>query len=236
MIIGICDNEAIYVEQIRDHCQKVSHEIKVKFDYCLFHSGEELLAYEGGIDILFLDVELGDANGLTVMRELEKRANVQNILFVSSHPEYVFDSFGEKSRGYLCKPIEHERLVREISAIIARGRERAYVWASYIGEERLLFLDDIMYLSGEDKYVRAYTKDGQYIISGVLKVFEENWRQHSFIRVHKSYLVNMFYIDKIKDASVYLYGGKQLPIGRKYSSVSKEAYKEYLFTKFRNSR
>ena len=113
MYIGICDDEIKCAEETRECCEKVRKELNQKFEYQMFRSGEELLIYEKDIDILFLDIEMQGMNGIDTMKLLESRDNIKNILFVSSHPDYVFDTFGVKTRGFICKPLEYNRFARE---------------------------------------------------------------------------------------------------------------------------
>ena len=233
MYIGICDDEIKCAEETRECCEKVRKELNQKFEYQMFRSGEELLIYEKDIDILFLDIEMQGMNGIDTMKLLESRDNIKNILFVSSHPDYVFDTFGVKTRGFICKPLEYNRFAREVKKIVDRQKNNKLITVSAMGKQIYLCAAEIVYLSGEGKYVNIVTEKDEYIICGSLRAWEEELSEYNFVRVHKSYLVNLKYVSNFKDVVALISRSEKLPIGRKYKEASRNAYKEYMFRKFR---
>lgn len=235
MTIGICDDEIKCVEAAMACCEKVKEEINQKFEYRIFCKGEELLEYEEDIDILFLDVEMNGTNGIDIMKMLEDRDTVKNIIFVSSHSDCVFDSFGIKTRGFICKPIEYDRFAREVKRIVDRqeNKKNEVVEILFMGKQIYICVEKIVYLSGEGKYVHVVTEKDEYVICGSLRAWEEKMAKYNFVRVHKSYLVNLKFVSNLKDIVTLISRKEQLPVGRKYKETSRCKYKEYMFKKFR---
>ena len=233
MFIGICDDEIRCAEETMECCEKVKEMLQQEFEYQIFNSGEQLLKYKGDIDILFLDIEMKGINGVDTMKILEDKNNIKNIFFVSAHSDYVFDTFGAKTRGFICKPIEFNRFLREVKRVVDRRQDNFVVEIFVEGKTVYVYADKIIYLSGEDKYVQMVTEEEKYIVNGSLREWEGKLSEYHFVRIHKSYLVNLKYVSDIKDVVKLISGKEQLPVGRKYKEMSQNMYKEYTFKKFR---
>lgn len=236
MNIGICDDEKLCIDRALQCIQKVSQELGLQCKYKTFSSGEELLKYEENIDILFLDVEMDGISGIDAMKLLEAKDNVKYIIFASSHSEYVFDSFGTKTMGFLCKPIQYEKILKEIKKIVDKINATKSIEPVEInvdGKNILISPEDIVYISGEKNYVKVVTKREHYLTYGNMKAWEEKLSKNAIIRIHKSYLVNLFYVTNIGENVSFIVSEDILPVGRKYKEEARTKYKEYLLKIFR---
>jgi DNA-binding LytR/AlgR family response regulator len=236
MNIGICDDEKICLDRMIECLDKASKALETEFQYKSFLSGEELLKSNENIDILFLDVEMDGISGIETMRLLESKENVKFIIFASSHSEYVFESFGTKTMGFLCKPVEYEKVLKEIKKVIEKINAKKQIEPVEInvdGRNILISPEDIVYISGEKNYVKVVTKDEQYLTYGNMKAWEEKLTQTAVIRIHKSYLVNLAYISNISEVASFSGLDDILPVGRKYKEEARAKYKEYLLKVFR---
>lgn len=233
MFIGICDDEIKSIEATMKCCKKIKEELFQEFEYQIFNSGEELLQYEDNIDILFLDIEMSGINGIDTMKMLEERDNIKNILFVSSHSDYVFDTFSMKTRGFICKPIDYDRFAREVKKIMDKQYNSEVVEISVMGKQIYIYVKKIVYLLSEGKYVHMVTEKEDYLICGSLRAWEEKLAKYNFVRIHKSYLVNLKFVSNFKKNVMLTFKNEQLSVGRKYKESSRSAYKQYLFKKFR---
>ena len=105
MKIAICEDDEKQREEIKKICDNYFAGINQAYEYNEYAEGETLLKDERKeIDLLFLDIDLGTSmDGIAVMNELEKSSSVKKILFISSHHQAVWDSFGCKSRSFTKK-------------------------------------------------------------------------------------------------------------------------------------
>jgi len=232
-VIGICDDEEKSREMIKEYCQQMGQDLEETFEYKMFASGEEVLEYKADIHILLLDIEMGGMNGIDAMKKLEDADNIKNILFVSGYPDMVFEAFGEKTRGFVCKPVEYNRLVSEVSKILNRQKNKEIIEVSVDGRDIYIELGDIIYISAEGNFVRLVTEKESYFVYENLKNWEERLKGKDIIRIHKSYLVNLAYVADIKDKVTLTKRSELLPVGRKYKDDVKGLYKEFLLKSFR---
>lgn len=233
MIIGICDDEKLCIDRTLECCEQAKAALGVDFEYITFSSGEELLNSKEHIDILFLDVEMGGISGIEALKQLEEKDNVNYIIFASSHAEYVFESFSYKTMGFLCKPVECDKLYKELKKLVDKMKSIETIEINVDGRDILISPDDIMYISGEKNYVRVVTRKDEYLVYGNMKSWEEKLVKASVIRIHKSYLVNLKYITNIADVASFMDREDELPVGRKYKEEARGKYKDYLLKTFR---
>ncbi len=234
MVIGICDDFPLWREQARGCIEQLKVGLYEEVKCVEFESGKEVLAYKGPIDILLLDIEMPEMNGIETMEILEDYDNVKDILFITGHDSYVYKAFGTKTRGFLCKPLKQEELSDEIKRIINRRKrkERRIELETTEGVISQV-ADDILYVNGAENYVWLVTKYRRYMMYGSIKYWQEVLEKYDIIRVHKSYLVNLENVYSIKKDVEMNDKEVRIPLGRKYRDISREKYQDYTFKKFR---
>ncbi|MBQ9700515.1 MAG: response regulator transcription factor [Lachnospiraceae bacterium] len=239
MVIGICDDEKKWREEEVKFCDIFGKINKIKFEYILFDSGEEILKYKDEIDILLLDVEMPGIDGIETKERLGKADNIKNILFISWLKDAVFDSFGDKTRGFLCKPLEYDLFSAKMKDIIVRVSDDWKKKSIEIYPENrsvIINVEDIIYVKGEGRYVKIVTADKEYTETKNLKYWEDRLKDNYIRRVHKSYLINYKYVEEIKNTYIKLKTIKEtFPVSRTFFSVRKEEIREYRFEQFRRS-
>lgn len=227
--IGICDDESRQRENIRELCERYFTEIGQKFECVCFSNGEEVLKYKGERFLLFfLDIELGSMNGIEVMKRIEETALTWRIVFISSHTEAVFQTFGLRTLDFGQKPITYQKVRRWIAVAIRENKKNILIKFQTVSGILEMSLEDIEYIEGAANYSLLYKGGESHFINGNLKTMEQKLADTSMIRIHKSYLVNMDKIKEIKNGSVYLSDCICIPIGRQYKSMLTDIYREYI--------
>lgn len=98
--IAICDDEKYWQNQILNCCKLLENDINFNFEYHIFSSGEDVLKYQSNIDILLLDEELPGTSGQSIKEQFEASNKNTIIIFITSHNEIVYDSFGKNVYGF----------------------------------------------------------------------------------------------------------------------------------------
>jgi two-component system, LytTR family, response regulator len=146
-------------------------------------------------DVVFLDVEMPGASGLSLAPLVRERAAPPAVVFVTAHAEYAVDAFAVEAFDYLLKPVDPERLAR----VLERLRERSAESVAPVekiavvgggGTEVLLDPDQIHYVQADGDYCRIHTYDRSYLCTSSLGALEERLGPR-FVRVHRSHLVNL---------------------------------------------
>lgn len=235
MNIGICDDEILMVEAIENLCKQYFLEVKEEFNCVKFFSAEEVLEYcrntdNEGLDLLLLDIELKNINGIELKDMLLEEDKVWRIAFMSSHTEEVYEAYGIKTVNFIPKPIDYDSVQKTLSIVMAEIKKNVHIQIRDIkGNITDLGINDIYFIKAAGSYSEIYTKrsinSNEYILC-VKKIIEveEKLLGTSIIRVHKSYLVNMTNVVSVREQVVLRDNNICIPIGRKYREIAKDEF------------
>ncbi len=174
------------------------------------------------IDLIFLDIQMPGLTGLEFIRTLNKRPH---IILTTAYSEYALESYELDVEDYLMKPISFERFFKAVSKILQRPTSLTHQVASLAPETSLIvkadgqthriFTKDILYIEGLKEYVTIHTPDKKIITLESLKKLIEELPGSDFIRVHKSFIVNL---KKVSSHSTHdlTIEAKKIPIGSSY--------------------
>ncbi len=215
--IGICDD--IYDARLilKSSLERIIDDKNTSFYE--FSSGEGLIAWFkshiGELDLLFLDIEMKDLNGMQTAKELKQMDNGIQIVFLTGYADYVFDGYSVGALGYIIKPAKSEQLkdvINRAKAAIYMEMEKAYICHSGETYYRIP-IKKILYFCSDKRQVSCVTTDKSYKFYGKLDDVASELG-HGFIRIHKRYLVKASAIEKIDSTDVSIYGNINLPMSR----------------------
>ena len=222
--IAICDDEQNQIEYITSIVESWSANEGHNCEIHTFASAEAFLfEYEENkaYDILLLDVEMKHMNGIELAKQIRKDNNRAEIIFVTSHFEFVGEGYEVDALHYLIKPISTDKLTQVlIKAAEKLSVKPPSVVISCDGETVKLYESDILYVESFLHYIVIHTKDKEYKIKESISSFEEKLSD-DFYRVHRSYLVSLKHITRISRTSVNV-GSTELPLSRgKYDDINR---------------
>lgn len=227
--IAICDDKAVCRESLEKMCGNFFEEKNIH----VFSSGRELFATDRenpdtvrDYDILLLDIEMPEQDGIHIKEYLEAEGKQTRIIFTTSHKERVLEAFGKNVVSFLVKPIDEESfrnvIEKTLSDLCGRILE-----IEENGETFVIPAKQIRYIEAQDKYTLAVTETGEYLLRRTMKFWESELPCRDFVRIHKSYLVNLEFFEK-KGDEVRLDEGKTVKISRLRKNEVTEKYKEFL--------
>ena len=218
------DDEPIALEIIKSLAAKVPFlELASTFNNPM----EALVNFNSNpVDLIFLDIQMPQLNGIQFMQLLQNRAQV---IITSAYHEYAIEGFEHNVIDYLLKPIAFERFYRAVekayniknpSQKINKSQEMHPATGGYIFikvETKMVRveLDDILFIEGLKNYVSIYTKTQRIITLQVMKQLEEVLPPNRFVRVHKSFIVAIDKINSIERQEI-LIKDRLIPIGNTY--------------------
>lgn len=231
MKIAICDDDINCVNLIEDYireCRKTVAECDA------YQSGEELLrTYRNNgerYDVIFLDMEMEQLNGIETANHIREVDEYVIIVFITSHTEYMRESFQCSPFRFLVKPINETEFMTVFKDIEKKLSKQRKVFAFTENKARIrLFCEDIIYCESRDHWILIHTKDTTHKICKSLSDLYERLDKEMFYRVHKSYLINFHYIKSIKENNIYLYHcEKIIPISRTYKKAVLMEYTNFI--------
>lgn len=191
------------------------------------------------IDLMFLDIQMPELTGIEFLQTLQKKPVV---IFTTAYKEYALEGYKLDVIDYMLKPISFERFLQgvnkateylklkkrseQLTAAIDKPEakiqkaENGFIILKADHKFHKIFYNDILYIEGLKEYVTFYIADKKIIVLESLKKLEETLPSSTFMRIHKSYLINT---DKVKTlyGNQVLIGEKYIPIGKSYAEEVK---------------
>lgn len=199
------------------------------------HANEALLFInENEVDILFLDIQMPEINGIELSQSLR---NNPKIIFTTAYDQYAVDGFKIEATDYLLKPFSFDRFVTATNRAIKqielekinepiKREEKGFLSVKSDYKLHKINYDDIDYIEGLKAYISIFVNGKRIIVLESLKNLEETLPSDKFIRVHKSYIVPLNKI-KLMDGNMLDLETKKIPIGKSYKeSVLREVFKQ----------
>ncbi len=171
-------------------------------------------------DILFLDLQLPELNGLSYLKTI---TNPPVVIVTTAFSNYALDAFEEAVTDYLLKPFSFERFFKAVSRIrneeIYQKKEMIKNLFLYSNKTfHNINIDDILFLKAEVDYVNVTTEEKSLLILDSLGNWNKKLQNFRFIQIHRSYIINIDKITKIYGNQVYI-GNKVIPIGKTYKEL-----------------
>lgn len=234
MRIAICDDNERELERLSALIAEYQLSRRVSFDCRFFHNGTDFLCETKGgeYDLVLLDVLMQGESGVQIARELRKRDKNVRIIFVSSSPEFAVESYSVEAYHYLLKPVDAGllfRLLDKVGSELAAQEEQGFVLKNREGIVRISFTR-LEYVEVINKTVVFHLADGTvYEVKAALADYEGKLLDRKeFIKTHRSYLVNLGYVQAISANCVVTKGGNRIPVSRQRHSRLQDAYMCYL--------
>ena len=234
--MAICDDEVSTLNEISILIDKYREERNLEIVYAAFHSPLELLTeIEKGmkVDIIFLDIIMPGQNGIDVAKEIRECDENVKIIFLTSSSEYAVQSYTVNAYFYQMKPIWEESFFRLMDSAVAeceKIEKFSLVLKCKNGITRIQ-LNKLKYCEVMGRTLLFHMEGGQvYERVGSLEELCSQLDQYgNFLRPHRSFLVNMEYIQNVSCKVITLDDAIEIPIPHgKYSEI-KDCYLEYVF-------
>lgn len=219
----IVEDEPLAMERMERFVAKVTALNLVQ----TFDNGIDALLYlkQNPIDILFLDINLGEMSGVQLAEQI---TNQTAIIFTTAYPEYAIKGFELNITDYLLKPFAFDRFYQSIERAIQRLEKYSeplkiptflFIKTEYRLEK--VNIEDILFIEGMGDYRRIHTKSTKIMTLQTFKDFELDLKGTSICRVHKSFMVNIQHLKSIERDRIYIQE-KVIPISETYKVAFNE--------------
>lgn len=196
-------------------------------------------------DVVFLDIQLTNGNGLDLAKQLNLLKNPPFIVFVTAFSEFAVKAFELEAVDYILKPYDEKRIELTIEKIVKwhqlkQGMSQSQLVKdmkpnininklTVIKDERITLVDihSIMYVGTENRKVFVKTVNDKYEIDCHLYEIEEKLIKHSFLRVHRGYIINLNYVNEVEQwfngtYNLIFQDGSKAPVSRSYTKAIRQ--------------
>ena len=222
------DDEPLALQLIKEYSLKIPFLNLMQ----IFTNPDEAKAWlqQNDTDLLFLDIQMPDVNGIQFYKSLAKKPQV---IFTTAYSEFAVEGFNVDAIDYLLKPFEYDRFLKAaykaneyLDFLSSQEMQLASIFIKVDYQLMKINLKDIDLIEGLDDYIRIHTKPRPVLTLMTLKSLQEKLHPKEFLRIHRSYIVPVSKIESFGKNKVRV-AGRDIPIGSSYTEV----YQQLLKTK-----
>ena len=218
MKLVICDDNPADIDYITGLVGEWRRQTGAGVEILSFPSAEALLfAWEENrdMDILLLDIEMGEISGMKLARHLRRAGAAMQIVFITGYMDYIAEGYDVEALHYLLKPVTGERLGQVLDRALERIRTREHMlWLTLQDGVVRLSVYEIRYLEVMRNYTTVHGAE-DYSVKRSLNDLEREL-DGGFYRTHRSFIVNLRFVKRITRTEVILKDGTALPLSRKH--------------------
>lgn len=234
MKIAICDDDSRELDRILSFIDTYRRESRVQIIYKAFQSATELISNvsSGDFSILLMDILMPGINGMQAAHEIRGFDAGVKIVFLTSSPEFAVESYAVKAYDYILKPVSKDKLFSILDAVIADEQKplEGLTVKTQSGMTRILF-SRLAFVEIMNKKLYFHLADGsvQEVTSSLAAFEEELLARAEFVKVHRSFIVNLWQVSELGSKELITHAGKTVPISRLLYGKVREAYMKHMF-------
>jgi DNA-binding LytR/AlgR family response regulator len=189
---------------------------------------------DNDVDVVFLDIRMPGLDGMELARVLRRFARPPAIVFVTAYDNAAADAYDLGAIDYVRKPVQPSRLAESLRRVIASlalpakgesNQDDEVIPVELAGTTRMLPRSSVRWVEAQGDYARLHTAEGSHLVRVPLATLAERWSDSGFVRIHRSYLVQIRLIDELRMANsgyVVVLGGTELPVSRRHTRDLKD--------------
>lgn len=225
--ISICDRQSVFCENLRKYLEDVLKKFDVSCEIKIWNKHEDFVKHliqKNKVDLLFLEIEISKAYDCEILNKLGNYC--MNIIYLSYDKTKVMEFFNISPSDFIVKPVDKDQLEATLKRFIVNKNNNS----KFLFKEKYKYTqvdyDSIYYFKSQNHKIMICCNEGKHEFYGKLSMVVKIV-PHNFIRIHKSYLVNEYYIKKFNYESIILDNDVELPISKAYRSAIRK-YVKYI--------
>lgn len=214
--IAICDDDRLFVDRISSLVEGYMSRNGIEIVLNKFYDADSFLQSNvSEYQVMLLDIDLGNKNGIEVARELRNESNNAIIVYISAYIEMAPRGYEVNAFRYLLKNDLDKILDYTLGDVIKELESRNKVYEiTAKGKSESIYLADIRYFESFKRYVNIHVGNTEYKQYRKISELETELGERGFLRIHKSFLVNMEYIERFRNKAAELRDGTVLPCSK----------------------
>lgn len=234
--IAVCDDEQIFCNELKNIISTYMLEKQICYEIDLFRSGKDFVRHGAEMikyQIIFLDINMDDLNGIETAKALRCFCKDTFIVFVTAFVDYTVDGYMVEAFRYILKSNQNfkETVYESLDAICNKMNCIPNVERFEFKEcTKEISLDRIAYIESNLHKLEFNVLEEKYVVYSLydtLNSIEEKYNKNGFLRIHQSYLVNMKYITNIVNYKAYIINGIVLPVAKSRFKFAKDKFVKY---------
>lgn len=208
MKIAICDDVFEYRKSIRAYAENYAIQNNLNCKFYEYEDGDSLDSSNINFDIVFLDIELGDSNGIDIAKHIQRKNKNAIILIVTSYIQYLDDAMDINVLRYISKPVTQQKIDSALNKAISKINEEVITLHLKGNEITKIKKSNVVYAEAKIGKVLLYTETECYSLKNTIKELRQMLNASYFATPHNSYIVNLNCISNFKREEITVRCGK----------------------------
>ncbi len=228
MKLAICDDEKISRDEI---CSLINdYRIRKKIDIFpdVYDSGYKLLASKLNYDVILMDYQMNEIDGIETCRKIREENKDCVIIFISAYPLIAVDSFEVGTFRFITKPINKDKLFKALDDYLAKIDDDSILPLKTQDGSWILKLSEIIYAEANGKHTIIRTSNHSYDIHTHLKDIEDQLPTDKFMRCHRAFIAGFNHIKNHNNDVILFDNGEKAEIGKHYLKQFKSTFQDYI--------
>ena len=213
--IVICDDEKAIHEEVKELLVQYNGKENYAYDIYNCFSARDLLELSESYNIILLDIDMPEVDGIQAAKELIQRGTETHIIMLTSKRERFKEAFKIGATRFVTKPIEKEEFFEALDNAFFSLVGYEMIKLKYRGENCLLQQREIQVIESKRDYLKIYSKDKMFENNKTLKSIHNDLDERIFIVVHRSYIINMLHVCDVHKDYIKMNNGRKVPISRR---------------------
>lgn len=224
----ICDDNQRDIDIIQRYFSQYCEEHIIEFECDTFTSGKEAIASDKFYNIAFLDVEIDSVTGIEIAKKLKKKNRSIVIFIITSYKKYMDAALDLYALRFLEKPFSHERFYGGVDrALELIDEEEIEFYLKESGARKRVMARDIVCIETDNHKTKITTVNGEYYSPRTIEAWDKQLTNVCFQRVHKSYIVNMTFIQKYERGLLMLLGNNFVGVSSRHQKNFRKVFHSF---------
>lgn len=227
--VAVAEDEAEYREMLRKMIERYAGEHEKQIHVTLFSDGSELVKNYRKYDILLLDIEMPNLNGMEAAAEIRRKDQDVVIVFITNMAQYAIKGYEVDALDFILKPLNYYTFSMRFTRAVGRvkSREGKRICLNLPDGAKWIDSREIYYVEIQNRMLRYHTTHGEFAMRGALKDVQEELEGWHFVKCNQCYLINLKYVTEIRK-SIAVVAGDELQISRRNRNAFLAAVTDFL--------
>lgn len=229
--IAIVEDEKIQVELLEKYVKDWSCDKGISVKIETFDNAESFdfsWSMDKKYHMILLDIQMSGQNGIGLARKIRKEDEDINIIFITAITDYISEGYDVSAINYLIKPIKEQKLHECLDKAISKiPKDEKVILIDVDGGKQRIIQNDIVFIEAFAHSIDINTLNEKYTTRKSISTIEKELDENVFVRCHRSYIVGVRYIKRIKNNEMELDNGKIIPISRRQYSNTNMVFIKY---------
>lgn len=230
--VAIVENEKTHSDLLIQYLKRYENENAVRFQTTVFMDGLDIITgYTAKYDIIFLDIQMKHLDGMKTAEKIRSFDEDVAFIFITSTMQFAVQGYMVDALGYILKPVPYlafSKTIDKARKILARIQDATYLIINVEGGQLRIDIREIYYLESQRHQIIIHSEKGDYLTPGPLKQIDETLSLKGFARCHNAFLINLKHTIGIRQNTLLLTNGEELPVSRAKRKIFLDSLANYM--------